>query len=472
MTVMPRTSDLTPTDVVVIGAGFAGLSAALSLADAGRSVRVIEAAARVGGRTAGGFTADGQWLELGGQWVAEAHTALRALIARFGLATEPTGHPGRLVSLAGGVRRELNANDRRETLTHVDREAVAAVAATFAAIVESVDMTAPWRTPDAALLDEITFAAWIRAQLPSESARTYFVASCDAIFAPDPLEVSLLHAAYYFRGGDHLAGLFGGDRESQEERVVGGASVVCDAIAAHLGDRVIVGAPVRGIRHHSAGVEVILRDGEVIRADHAIVTLPPALASRLDYEPVLPSARDQLTQRMHAIATVKMYLVYDHPFWRDAGLSGEAVVDDGPIRVVLDNTPADYPGGLLVAFIEGADKLGVGLADSASRRAAFIDLAARLFGDLARTPVEYLERDWAAEEFARGCYGGHLAPGTWVGYGAALTAPVGRIHWAGTETSAEWTGYMEGAIRSGNRAAAEVLESLVQHAPVEYEESQ
>lgn len=450
-----------PTDVVIVGAGFAGLSSALRLSEAGLSVRVVEAAERVGGRTASGFTADGQWLELGGQWVAERHVRLRALIERFSLRTEPTGTPGRIVSLEGGRRVERETGyDRRSLLARGDREAVDAATAAFARIVDAVDMARPWQTPDAALLDETTFAAWIRSTLPTEAAREYFTTSCEAIFAPDPREVSLLHAAYYFRSGDHIDGLLGIDRSAQEERVVGGASVVCDAIAAHLGDRVITGAPVRGIHQGDDGVRVETRDGAFHRADRVIVTLAPAMADRLEYTPLLPSARDQLSQRLHAIAVVKLSLVYDRPFWREDGLSGEAVVDEGPIRVILDNTPRGYEGGVLVAFIEGADKIEHGLNTADQRRDAFVDLARRLFGDIAAHPREYLERDWAMQEFARGCYGGHFAPGTWLAYGPALTAPIGRLHWAGTETAAEWTGYMEGAIASGYRAADEVLAAI------------
>lgn len=454
------------TDVIVVGAGFAGLSAALHLTDSGVSVRVVEAAGRVGGRTASGVTADGQWLELGGQWVAEPHVRLRALIERFGLRTEATGAPGRLVSLEDGRRVEREpGHDRRHLLAADDRDAVDAAATAFARIVDAVDMAAPWLTPDAAALDETTFAAWIRGALPTPAAREYFTTSCEAIFAPDPREVSLLHAAYYFRSGNHLAGLLGIERTAQEERVVGGASVLADAIAELLGDRVIVGAPVRGIRQSARGVEVETRDGTTHRAEQVIVTLPPPLAARLDYAPILPSARDQLTQRLHAISVVKLYLVYDRPFWREAGLSGEAIVDEGPIRVVLDNAPAGCEQGILVAFIEGADKIEHRLDAADQRRDAFVALACRLFGEAAAHPREYLERDWTMQEFARGCYSGHFAPATWTTYGPALTAPVGRIHWAGTETSAEWTGYMEGAIASGHRAATDVLTARGDAAP-------
>lgn len=245
----------------------------------------------------------------------------------------------------------------------------------------------------------------------------------------------------------------------------GGASTLCEAMADHLGERVRLKTPVRTIHTTPTGVELVARDGTRVTSRRVIVTLPPPLAARLEYDPPLPSARDQLTQRMHTISVVKVYLVFDRPFWRDTGLSGEAVLDDGPVRVILDNTPEGYGGGVLVGFIEGADKREWGLDSPDARRAAFTTAATRAFGSDAARAVEYLERDWTMEEFARGCYAGHFSPGTWTSYGPALVAPIGPIHWAGTETSPEWTGYMEGAIRSGRRAAEEVLAALSLRAP-------
>ncbi|PVZ96362.1 oxidoreductase [Amnibacterium flavum] len=458
---MPAAADAPDkADVLVVGAGFSGLSAALALVDAGRSVTVVEAEPRVGGRTRSGMTADGQWLELGGQWVGPEHLRLRALIARFGLSTEPSGRTGAVVRVTNGIRTEIGEGEEAlAVLSPADAADVRQAAERFAAIVDSVDMASPWSTPGAESLDRGTFADWIDRSLGSPAARSYFSESCEAIFAPDPVDVSLLHAAYYFGSGGHIRSLLGVSREAQEERVTGGASAVCVAIGELLGERVVTGAAVRTIRV-SDGVEAITRDGARFRARHVIVTLPPPLAGRLEYDPIMPSRRDQLTQRLHAISVVKLYLVYETPFWADAGLSGEGVLDAGPIRVVLDNTPVGYPRGVLVAFIEGADTIGPGPTDAESRRDAFLAAAVLLFGARAADPLEYLEFDWMSEEFARGCYSGHLAPGTWTRYGPALTESVGPIHWAGTETAGEWTGYMEGAVRSGERVAAEVLAAL------------
>lgn len=446
------TPSRTHADVIVVGAGLAGLTAALALRDAGRSVLVLEAADRVGGRVAGGVTADGQWLEFGGQWVAEAHTELRGLVDRFGLRLLSAATPGRALTLRGG------GVDADSPLKPADRAAVDDAIARFGAIVSHVDDAQPWRTPEATELDEQTFATWIRTTLPSYPARRHFTAVCAAIFAPDPREVSLLHAAFYFRSTERIGALRGADRDAQEWRVDGGPTALCEAAAAELADVVHLGSAARVITQGTT-VEVVDRHGLVRTADRVIVTAPPPTAARLDYRPPLPSAHDQLAQRLHSIAVVKAHLVYPSPFWREAGLSGEATIEDEPITSVLDNTPPGYPGGVLVGFFESADALPWRLDSPAKRRAAFIALATRLFGAAAGHPTEYLERDWGSDEFTRGCYSGHFPPATWTRYGPALTDPVGRIHWAGTETSRQWTGYMEGAVRSGQRAARETMDA-------------
>lgn len=433
---------MTDVDVIVVGAGLAGLTAAWDLVDAGATVQVLEASDRVGGRTRGGFTADGQWLELGGQWVSAEHTSLRGLVSRFGLQLVDAVSPGRVVHVHDG---EITAEPAE--FGHAITQ--------FAAIAESVDMGEPWHTPNADVLDEQTFAGWIRAVLPDAAARAQFTAACAALFVPDPVEVSLLHAAFYFRSTGLIGALRGIDRQAQEWRIDGGPSALCERMAEDLGEAVRLNAPVRKLVRDD-GVSAICGDGFRLTARRAIVTAAPPMSARISYDPILPSDRDQLSQRLHSIAVVKIYLVYDRPFWRDAGLSGEAVFDSGPIPVIMDNTPPGYAGGVLVAFIEGADSLKWQLRTPEDRRAAFVESAVRVFGEQAANPVEYLEYDWSMNEFTRGCYSGHFPPGAWTSYGSALTAPVGAIYWAGTETSREWTGYMEGAVRSGQLAARDV----------------
>jgi monoamine oxidase len=158
--------------------------------------------------------------------------------------------------------------------------------------------------------------------------------------------------------------------------------------------------------------------------------------------------------------TIKAHCVYDHPFWREDGLSGQVTSSGEMVQFTFDNSPESGTPGVLVAFIEGDAGRQWGRATAADRRQAVLACLAKYFGPRAAEPREYLERAWQDEEYTRGCYGGLMPPGAWTSYGAALREPIGRIHWAGTETAAVWSGYIDGAVRSGERAALEVLAAL------------
>ncbi len=189
----------------------------------------------------------------------------------------------------------------------------------------------------------------------------------------------------------------------------------------------------------------------------SIVAIPPALCGRIAYDPPLPGLRDQLTQRMPQGTVIKCMAVYDEPFWRTVGLSGQAASTSGPVKVVFDNSPPDGRPGVLLGFLEAREARRLGSRPAEERRRAVLDGFARFFGQRAAEPERYIERSWAEEEWSRGCYGGYFPTGGWTDYGPALRRPVGRVHWAGAETATAWMGYMDGAVRSGEEAAREVL---------------
>jgi monoamine oxidase len=444
--------------VVVVGAGLAGLAAARRLVALGLDVVVLEARDRVGGRTEGGVLSDGTPVELGGTWIGPTQNRMYALVDELGLETFRTWNDeGSLLVRFRG--RQSRMKPTKDAVPKINPFALADLAqglARFERMARRVNLTEPWRTPDARVLDGQTFETWIHRNLRTPAARAYFHIACEAVFAAEAADLSLLHALFYTHSGTDFATLLAVDEGAQQDRIVGGSIRVAESMADALGDRVRLGLPVTGIVQGDHGVRVILRDGSRVEGSRVVVTLPPALAGRLDYDPLLPSWRDQLTQKLPAGAVMKTFAVYAEPFWRAAGLNGQAVSDEGPVKVTFDVSPPGGTPGVMMGFLEGGAAREMARRTPDERRRAVLDCFVRYFGPAAADPAEYVERDWTAEEFTRGCYGAHFAPGVWTSYGHALRTPVGRVHWAGTECSPVWNGYMEGAVRSGETAAAEV----------------
>lgn len=446
-------------DVVVVGAGFAGLTAARRLQQEGRSVVVLEARDRVGGRTLNHAFEDGTVVELGGQWLGPTQDRVLALAAELGVATFPSYDDGdHLLGVDGGSRRWQG-----ETFG-LDEEALVDVAEAQAALEElaaSVPLDAPWEAPGADELDTSTVGAWLAANMTTATGLRFWRTLIPAIFSAEADQMSLLHFLFYIRSGgmvDMLVATAGG---AQESRVAGGSQAIAQQLAADLGAAVRLECPVHRVEQDDDGVVVVHEHGSV-RAQHAIVALPPALAGRLRYRPALSGQRDQLTQQMPMGSVIKLQLRYDEPFWRADGLSGFVVSLDDPVSVMFDNSPQDLRSGVLLGFFEGRHATLASLLGADERRALALRAFAKHFGERALAPLEYVEQDWTAEEFSRGCYGGRMGTGVWTRYAQALSAPAGRIHWAGTETSDVWNGYMDGAVRSGERAAEEALVALAE----------
>jgi monoamine oxidase len=449
---MRETSD---ADCVVLGAGVAGLSAAHALRKQGVDVRVLEARDRVGGRTFSG-TLDGAEVDWGGEWIGEGQPLVYALIEELGLETFPTWDTGLKVLEVGGRRSTY-----RGLIPWMAPWKLAQIQLGIwwlDALARRLDPTTPWAHARAAEWDAVTLDDKRRSVMWSADARATMDAAMRTIFGAESSEISLFHALAYIRSAGSLEKLIATEGGFQHDRIRGGAQAITLALAAAIGhDRVHLERPAARVAQDAAGVSVTDATGQVWRAKWVIVSVPVGLGARIDWEPALPSARRELMARAPMGAAVKCFARYERAFWRERGLSGEAASGDGPLSVTFDQCAADGSTPCLLAFVGGAAARTWRERDADERKAVVLGKLASYFGDEARTPSAWAEHDWCTEPWSGGGPVAIFGPGALSAHGAALREPVGRVHWAGTETARRCLGFIEGAVESGRRAADEVL---------------
>jgi monoamine oxidase len=439
-------------DVAVVGAGFAGMCAARALLAQGRRVVVLDARDRVGGRVKAGRIA-GVTVDLGGQWVGARHDRLSALLADYGIPKTDQFLEGRsLVELSG--RRFWGPGDE-VPLGKATDAAMARALERVARLAAEVPLEDPWNAPKAHAWDRMTVEEWIRSQTRDPGARSMLRLMVEGLYTAEPEQVSLLFFLSYVKSGGRLEDLWNTKDAAQAYVVPGSLHQLAGRLGAELHDVLGLEAPVTSIEQGADGVTVTTTSGSW-RAARAIVAVPLPLSARIAYEPALPPARDALAQRSPMGSVIKYFVAYRAPFWRRRGWSGEVTSDRPPTSGFYDASPPDGSVGLLVGFIEGDAALALTGRSSEERRSAVVKRVAELFGPAGADAVDYVDADWPAEAWTRGCYGAFMGPGTLTTLGPSLRAPFGRVQWAGTETSPVWSGYVEGAIRSGERAAREV----------------
>jgi monoamine oxidase len=464
----PSGSAARSADVIVVGAGLAGLTAARQIAKAGRSVTVLEARDRVGGRVLNHSLGGSDYAELGGMFFGPTQDHIKALANDLGVGTFPTYNTGNNVFWANGRRLEY-PNDTPFGTAPPDPVVAGDIALAVTQLDEMstrVPVDSPWSSSSAEEWDRQTLDTWLREHTSGSSEfMAVAAAATEAIFGCEPRDLSLLYTLFYIAasGNEQNPGTFERNFNTadgaQESRFTGGAQTVPLKMAAQLAKRIVLSAPVRRIQQTSSGVTVV-SDAVTVTGKRAIVAIPPTLAGRIHYEPPLPPLRDQLTQHMPQGTMMKFEAIYDTPFWRAKGLSGQVVSENGPVKITFDTSPPDGSPGIMMGFIGGHDARVWQDRSADERRAAALQNLANYFGNEALNPRQVVEFNWSTEVWNRGCPVAVLGPGTLIDFGAALRAPVARIHWAGTETSTYWNGYMDGAVRSGERAAGEGLAGL------------
>lgn len=445
----------TQSDVVVVGGGVSGLVAARCLALRGLTSVVLEARDRVGGRTLSVKTGDGA-IDLGGTWIGPRQKHIKALVQELGLRTFKQHASGRKLLLQAGKLRQYGGRvpwiapwallDLLVNTKRIERYAA------------TVPLEAPWRATRAQAWDAITLEQWMSKNVPTASARFLFGNIARAILAAEPSEMSFLYFLNYIRVGHGIEEVAGTADGAQDERLVEGMQSVSLRLADELGSSVRLEAPVRAIEQDVDGVTVHSARGSH-HAPLAIVCLPPPLLAHIDFTSPLPARRAEVATRMPMGSCIKYIATYERPFWREAGLSGDAVSDGGAILTVMDNCTHNTQVPALVAFAVGDAAKRWSQRSASERRSAVVRELARLFGAQAASPTTFHEMNWLAEPYSGGCYIAVPQPGDLTAIGDALRRPCGRIHWAGSETATVWPG-VDGAVQSGQRAANEVVNRI------------
>jgi monoamine oxidase len=454
---LPKNNRPRDVDVVVVGAGFAGLTVARKLHQAGVSVVVLEADDRVGGRTMPGRIA-GQVVDLGGQWLGVGQDHLLALANELGVPHYLQYTAGNhLLDISGRIATYTEGQNL--PLLPADRQEFNRVTVALNLLTRTVNVAEPWNTPNAHALDNQTFETWLMNATTSEPARSTYRQIIRVVNCVEAGQLSVLEFLRFAATSGGIIHMISTTNGSQESLFEGGVWQLADKMADELGDAVVVNAPVRSISQSARSVTVS-SDAGVWKAPLTVVTAAPPLAGRISYNPPMPPQRDLLTQRTPMGSVIKVHVAYATPFWRAQGLSGSIFSDRIETAFWLDRTiPGVKTGGLIGFWVGGSAQTRAERSPAARRAKVLQDLAFYL-GPKAKKPIDYVERVWPAAPWQRGGYAVSVGPGVLTWFGPALREPVGRIHWAGTEIPDVSTGYIDGAIQSGERAAQECLNAL------------
>jgi monoamine oxidase len=429
---MKSGNESTDYDVVIIGAGLAGLSAALRLEQAGvSSILILEAKNMLGGRTlnipvAGGYLAEG-----GGQWIGPGQTAIYNLMLELSISSFPAYQTG----------NDVNAT----TLSAAEQADYDNALLQLNNLAATVPLADPWNASNAAAWDNITLEDWMNINMTSFDGYIELYGNVSGFLSAEPSSISLLYFLFYVNSAGSLEALLD---DAQQERISGGAQRLSLALAANINATISLNSPVSAL--NDLGNEVEVRyNSTTVSTKKVVVAMMPKDAANISFPSGLSATRQNLQNSWVAANGVKVSIVYDTPFWRTAGFSGTAY---GTIfSFMVDNSPNDASSGILTGF--PSDNFL--LQPIGNREQLAKDEIESFFGLAAQSNIDYVETDWSTETTIGGCVS-PIPEGVLTSYGSALRVPEGNIHWAGTETSEIWTGYMDGAIRSGERVAQEI----------------
>ena len=445
-------------DCVIIGGGFSGLASARILHQSQRKFILLEARERLGGRTHTKYFSDGRYVDLGGQWIGPTQDRMYALAKEYGIGWYETYNQGRnILDLNKTIKTYTGLIPKMDvaSLLNIDF-----VLKKLERLARRVPLDSPWSATNATAWDSITLEQFVRKHCVTRNCYKVVRAGLETVYACELNEVSLLHALFYIRSGTNLNTLLSITNGAQQHRIKGGMQPLAERIAEAFSTSVRLNCAVKSVRQDGKTMRIIGENFEYT-CRQVIIAIPPVLISQIDFSPALPLQKQQLLQKLSMGIVGKIFGVYDKPFWRDKGFSGQVVADEhSPFQTFFDSSPADNSYGVLLAFCIAGRARSFFSEDEHTRKDIALRYFERYFGKEAATPVHYADHCWADEAWSKGCYAALYPTGAWSNFRNELSTPIGAVHWAGTETSDVWYGYIDGAVRAGERAAAEVLSAL------------
>lgn len=445
--------NINDVDVVIVGAGLAGLAAALELKKKNYSFVVIEARNRYGGRLHSIVTDNGVTIDLGAQWVGSNHKRLKRLIADFDLHTTPTYTKGKTIFQVSGKKR--NGKGKIPPLSPIGLLDMLNLKRKINKLIKQIPAKTPWTSLVAHELDKQTIDSFIQTNMFSQEGRTFYGMVVEEALCAKLYEVSALNLLWCIKTTDSGNYLL----EAENEWIVEGAQVLADRIAESLGNNIIYHSPVEQIIYDK-DFAIVHTANNCWKAQKVIIAIPPNLSTRIKFSPPLPAQRIQLSDRAGLASVIKMIFVYEQPFWRKDGLNGKVYSDQSPVKLIMDSSPPHGRKGVLTVLITGECARLMGTMEASTRQQKVIKALVYFFGTKASHPQSVYEKNWSEDEWTRGGYGTHFATGVLTQFGTALTEPVSSLYWAGTETATEWRTYMEGAVQSGQNIAIEVISTI------------
>lgn len=445
-------------DCIIIGGGFSGVAAGQILNKREKSFLLLEARDRVGGRTHTRHFDDGKYVDIGGQWIGPTQDRMYELAREQGIEWYETYNEGKnILDLNQVIKTYTGLIPKMDipSLINIDF-----VLKKLDRLAKKVELRNHWSTSHAAAWDSMSLEAFVQKHCYTKNCYKVVRAGLETVYACELNEVSLLHALFYIRSGTNLNVLLSIKDGAQQHRIKGGMQPFAEKLAEKFQSSIRLNSPVKRIVQ-SGNMISVSGDGFAYQARNVIVAVPPVLIREIEFSPSLPLKKQQLLQKLSMGIVGKVFGVYKKPFWRNTGFSGQVVADENaPFQTLFDSSPADSSYGVLLAFCIANRAREFFSHHEQDRKRIALEYFERYFGKEASQPIYYTDHCWADEAWSKGCYAGLYSTGAWTNFQNESAKPTGSIFWAGTETSEVWYGYIEGAVRAGERAAHEVLNSL------------